>query len=262
MSKIDIWMPIFIGDYLSATTELNAAEHGAYLLLLMHYWQKDGQIGSDIDRLARVCRSDPETCSFILGSYFSLIDGNYKNKRADIEIENAKKRRFAAAENGKKGGRPPKITQKKATGYPEKSYGLAKPKAKPNPEKSSSPSPSYIDITDVISNTNAHSDPAPFETDFANFWERYPRKIDKSKARTKYIAQRRKGAEHESIMSALGNYIAKIKRDGTDPQYIKYGASFLGCWEDYKELPPEAPRRPPGPAPKVFERTEMLELES
>lgn len=108
MPKVDIWMPIYIGDYLSDTTELTGPEHGAYLLLLMHYWSKKGEIGSDIERLARVCRSDVETCSFILGYYFTLENGNYRNKRADEEMQIAENRRIASSENGKKGGRPPK----------------------------------------------------------------------------------------------------------------------------------------------------------
>lgn len=118
MSKVDIWMPIYIGDYLSDTTELTSAEHGAYLLLLMHYWSKKGEIGSDIDRLARVCRSTMETCSFILGYYFTLENGNYKNKRADEEMEIAESRRLASSENGKKGGRPPKNNLEKSDGFP------------------------------------------------------------------------------------------------------------------------------------------------
>lgn len=135
MPKVDIWMPIYIGDYLRDTQDLSAEEHGVYLLLLMHYWQRKGEIGSDIDRLARVCKTQTETARFILGNFFELVDGRYKNKRADTEIANAAIRHNAAVENGKKGGRP-------SSNNPEKSYGLAKPKAKHNPEESSSPSSS------------------------------------------------------------------------------------------------------------------------
>jgi len=144
MSKVDIWMPIYIGDYLGDTQELNAQEHGTYILLLMHYWVKKGEIGSDIDRLARVCRSDVETARLILGSYFTLENGNYRNKRADIEMENAESRRQSATENGKKGGRPPKNN-------PQKTHGI--PGGKPddnragNPQESSSSSSSSSSLS-------------------------------------------------------------------------------------------------------------------
>jgi uncharacterized protein YdaU (DUF1376 family) len=137
MAKVDIWMPVYIGDYLGDTTELSAEEHGAYMLLLMHYWLKKGEIGDDITRLARVCKVDEKTCSFILGYYFTLENGNYKNKRADEEMKNAEARRQSASENGRKGGRPPKNN-------PEITHSFSLGKANHNPEESSSPSPSPL----------------------------------------------------------------------------------------------------------------------
>jgi uncharacterized protein YdaU (DUF1376 family) len=144
MAKVDIWMPIYIGDYLRDTEELSDKEHGAYLLLLMHYWLKGGEIGCDIDRLARVAKTDSITARFVLGSYFTLTDGNYKNKRADIEMGNANNRRLAATEKGKKGCRP-------AHNNPQKTGGLSvgipagEPAGVPkrNPQKSSSSSSSH-----------------------------------------------------------------------------------------------------------------------
>jgi uncharacterized protein YdaU (DUF1376 family) len=99
MAKIDIWMPIYIGDYLRDTQALTAEEHGVYFLLLMHYWQKKGKIGADIKRLAMVARSDPETTKTILETFFILDGENYKNKRADEELQAAKARSDTARIN-------------------------------------------------------------------------------------------------------------------------------------------------------------------
>ena len=96
--KVDIWMPIYIGDYVRDTQELTTEEHGAYLLLLMHYWQKNGKIGKDIKRLSHVTKTSEEIINYILENYFNLSNGHYRNKRADIEMENAKQR----SEAGKK----------------------------------------------------------------------------------------------------------------------------------------------------------------
>jgi len=84
--KIDIWMPVYIGDYMRDTMDLTGPEHGAYLLLLMHYWQKRGEIGCDVKRLSIVVKSDIDAVKYVLDNYFILENGNYKNKRADREM--------------------------------------------------------------------------------------------------------------------------------------------------------------------------------
>lgn len=54
--KPDDWMPLHIGDYLADTSHLGAMEHGAYLLLLMHYWRTGSALADDDNVLARISR--------------------------------------------------------------------------------------------------------------------------------------------------------------------------------------------------------------
>jgi len=51
-------MPLFVADYRSKTSHLSAAQHGAYLLLIMHYWETGG-LPSDDGALARVASMSP-----------------------------------------------------------------------------------------------------------------------------------------------------------------------------------------------------------
>lgn len=97
--KVDIWMPIYIGDYLRDTQDLTAEEHGAYFLLLMYYWQKKGAIGADIKRLSIVAKASHDITKSVLTLFFTLENGSYKNKRSDKELQFAQSRSNSARAN-------------------------------------------------------------------------------------------------------------------------------------------------------------------
>ncbi len=227
MAKTDIWMPVYIGDYLRDTEELSSEEHGVYLLLLMHYWQKKGEIGCDIDRLARVARTNEETARFILGYFFTIVDGNYKNKRADQEIQNADNRRESARENGQKGGRPSK-NNPQITGGLTGGFDLANRAG--NPQKSSSSSPSYKENNS--------------KEQFDIFWTQYPKKVSKPQAMKTYNALIKKGVSHDSILLCLENYNAEIRATGKELQYVKNPSTFLNNYSDYEKRVTISPTEP------------------
>lgn len=93
------WMPLYVADYLADTMHFSASEHGAYLLLIMHYWANGG-LPDDDARLARIVRmSDAEWASARAVIRPKFGDG-WKHARIDGEL--AESERLAAA--GKKGG--------------------------------------------------------------------------------------------------------------------------------------------------------------
>jgi uncharacterized protein YdaU (DUF1376 family) len=53
------WMPLYVADYLADTAHLSAAESGAYLHLIMHYWQHGGLPDHD-ELLRRISRMTPQ----------------------------------------------------------------------------------------------------------------------------------------------------------------------------------------------------------
>jgi len=104
-SKADIWMPLYIGDYLADTSHLDAEYSGAYLHLLMHYWRK-GPLNNDIPLLVIVAKIHSQDAVVkiqkILSEFFNLNteDGLWHQKRIDEELgraANQKKRGVAGA---------------------------------------------------------------------------------------------------------------------------------------------------------------------
>lgn len=105
--RIDRWMPLDIGDYLGATGKLSTEAHGAYLLILMDYWRNGPPLDDDEElatlarlSLAKWKRHRP---AIIRAGKIEIIEGKWRQKRADGEREKAlgisKKRK----ETGKKG---------------------------------------------------------------------------------------------------------------------------------------------------------------
>lgn len=91
--RADIWMPLYIADYLADTTHLSTEEHGAYLLLLMHAWTNDGCLPTDDDRLRRITRMDAKAWKLSgneLKSFFFEQDGQLRHQRIDSELIKAR----------------------------------------------------------------------------------------------------------------------------------------------------------------------------
>ncbi len=92
MAKV-LWFPLYVPDYLADTQSLTTEQHGAYLLLLMAYWQAQGPLADDDEELAAICRMPLEAfqkASKRLSRFFTVADGVWRHKRVDAEIAKAK----------------------------------------------------------------------------------------------------------------------------------------------------------------------------
>jgi len=90
--KTDSWMPLWIGDYLADTMTLNAAQHGAYLLLLFAYWRNKGPLEDDDQDLANIAKATPAEWKKLrvkLLRFFEAEGGLWIHSRADKELKKA-----------------------------------------------------------------------------------------------------------------------------------------------------------------------------
>jgi hypothetical protein len=85
------------------------------------------------------------------------------------------------------------------------------------------------------------SKPKTDGADFAEFWDRYPRKVGKDAAR-KAFAKAMKAARPDDVMFGLSQQLPSLQ--SKDPQFIPHAASWLnqGRWTDEPEQPNDDPR--------------------
>jgi uncharacterized protein YdaU (DUF1376 family) len=100
--KPDIWMPLYIGNYLADTANLNATRSGAYLHLLMYYW-RNGPLEDDPGELLFISKLDgPDALSMLqalLKKFFTHeADGLWHQAQQDKEREKWHAKKIKAIE--------------------------------------------------------------------------------------------------------------------------------------------------------------------
>lgn len=83
------YMPLYVADYLADAGHLTTLQHGAYLLLLMNYWQRGkGLPATDaaLMSITRLSRKEWEQNSEVLMEFFTEADGLWIHKRVEFEL--------------------------------------------------------------------------------------------------------------------------------------------------------------------------------
>jgi uncharacterized protein YdaU (DUF1376 family) len=97
------WMPFYVKDYLGDTAHLSTLEHGAYLLLIMHYWQHSG-LPDDDRSLALIAKLGIRQWASIRSKIAQLFGPGWIHKRIEGELEKANKKSDARVSAGSLGG--------------------------------------------------------------------------------------------------------------------------------------------------------------
>src|ERR1019366_2083805 len=95
------WMPFYFSDYLADTGHLSTTEHGAYLLLIAHYWAHGG-LPDDEAVIARITRMTARQWSSSRDHLRSLFGDNWRHKRVDHELAQALEKSRINSANAKR----------------------------------------------------------------------------------------------------------------------------------------------------------------
>jgi uncharacterized protein YdaU (DUF1376 family) len=97
-------MPLYVADYKADTAHLSCAEHGAYLLLIMHYWQR-GSLPDDDSRLAKIASASPSQWAQMKPVIAEFFKPGWVHERVAKELSEAKRISESRSQAGKNGAR-------------------------------------------------------------------------------------------------------------------------------------------------------------
>lgn len=101
------YMQLYVAEYLADTMHLDALESGAYLHLLMNYWQTGKPLPCDDRKLARIAKCTDEQwlniCS-VLFEFFENKNGFLIHKRVEKDLAAVRAKSSARAAAGRSSG--------------------------------------------------------------------------------------------------------------------------------------------------------------
>ena len=244
---------LYVGDYQRDTGSLSLAEHGAYLLMLQHYYATEKPLpkGKDLFRMLRATtKQERDAISKISDLFWECTDAGLVNKRADVEIEKGIHQRTVNQQLGLKGGRP-----KKTDSVSEK-----EPKTKPNRNPNQTPD------TRELSNDNSTPKPPSTDDVFEQAWRLYPSRNGsnpKQQALVAWKARIKAGFTPNQLLDGVTRYsawCASTRKTGTETvmqakRFFGSGNEFLNLWETPTERQNHAThQRPDNSAPAKVAR--------
>lgn len=172
MAKPGIWMPLYIGDYLSDTMHLTTEQHGAYLLLIMAYWKNGGALQAA--SLPTICRLSVDAWSInqaVLEQFFSIGEnGAWVHPRIDQELAEATQKKAKASE---KAGKAAKARWGDASSNPQAMLEQC-PSPSPSPKESKALATDESDCAGQPEIAKAKADPIPYEQIFDAYSQTLP----------------------------------------------------------------------------------------
>jgi uncharacterized protein YdaU (DUF1376 family) len=261
-------MPLHVDDYLNDTLDLDADQHGCYLLMLMLAWRRPGgALPNDMKWLKRALgayASDMHGNRFnrivprLLAQFFTLgQDGNYRQKRLTKELEIAEKISGKARENAEKRWGNAKETVGKPLPRINENNALADATAMPLPnttlhnnteekkEKTYVVTAQEAPVTTCDGKLEIERKAGAFFDE--HFWPAYPKRDgtnSRKNARRVYVGEVTKGADPETVQDGLQAYRAHCTAKGfLGTSFVKTAEAWLrgAMWEQHQPINAPAP---------------------
>ena len=214
------YMQLYVSDYLADTAHLTAQQHGAYMLLLMNYWQKGRPLENTNERLQYVARLTPEEWNdnkAILAEFFIVEGDIWTHARIEDDLAKVREKSTKASTAGKRSFSVRSTTVEHSFNHKDKDIDKDK------------------------------------ETTFDKFWNIYPREVGKQEAARAFIKALRL-ADPEVILAGAKRYAEDKNRLAV---YTAHPSTWLnqGRWED-EPIPSKTAEAVPTWIPPRFDHAE------
>ena len=192
------YMQLYVNDYLADTAHLNATQHGAYILLLMNYWQQGKPLNNSRERLAFVARmtaDEWEDNREILAEFF-WVDGDvWTHARVENDLAKVREKSEKASVSARQAFAKRSLSDRSANGEQSLIY------------------------TDTDTDTKKDK----YTDGFEKFWNTYPIKAGKGSALKAWVKAIKK-ATPEIIVEGAGRYASDPNRE---PEFTAHPATWL-----------------------------------
>lgn len=216
---------LYIGDYQRDTAHLSVTEHGAYLLMLQHYYATEKPLpkGKALHRMLRAQeKSERDAIDAVVIGFWQETDVGLVNERADVEITKA----AAQGETNGRIAREREAARKAAREANERSTNRAT-NDQPNHSHSQTPE-------EAKKKTYSAADAA-----FERAWTAYPKRAggnSKIEALKAFNARIASGVDPEALVAGTIRYAAFVRAEGNEgSRFVKQAATFYGPGLHYTE---------------------------
>jgi uncharacterized protein YdaU (DUF1376 family) len=98
------YMQFYVADYLADTAHLSTLQHGAYMILLMNYWQRGKALPAKDEYLAQICRLSLDQwleIKPVIAEFFTERKGCWTQKRIEEDLQRVTSKSTKLSKAGK-----------------------------------------------------------------------------------------------------------------------------------------------------------------
>jgi uncharacterized protein YdaU (DUF1376 family) len=212
-------MQFYIADYLADTAHLSTLEHGAYLLLIMNYWQRGGPLPEDEIKLCRIAHLSPREWRKVgpeVMKFFTITSNGWEHKRVERELD-AFRTKSDHARNA----------------------GLASAQRRANGR--STDVQRTFNHTDTDNKIKTPLPPKGEDSEFKAFCLAYPKRLGADPAKPasqKFAAAKKRGVSGPMMIAGAKAYAVEIREAGKEgTEFVALKTTWLNQerWNDYAQ---------------------------